>query len=484
MMQVKTPKEIIKEADKLVPLECQKDARLAVATLLSNFLTYLRGLDQGLEPNDMPALSMLLYGDTGTGKSHLFKNLCKACGLQVITLDAANISATGYKGINLDQALASALKTCDSPDSFYNYGGVCIVDEADKMAVTHPGEYVDFNTQFSFLKLMEKDFIFQTADGNIPTNRILFVFTGAFSRLEKALQSKYERSSLGFVSSKQECENEIEYLSLATMDDFEDYGMLPELMGRIGNIFYLPKLTENDYIELIKGDGNSIMKLYSNLLGIHGVEFKITDEACKVISRRAEEKKQGARALSPIIHQILEPAFSEIYDDESITSITIIAEGGEVEIIYGRDGVRQLTEVMTGKENLSSIDLSVKLNKSKSIDILVYEILSYSKLRDKHARDCMHNILRAMLYFLKLELNPDDQNFGSIIKLMNCVDSADPSKTVMDILMEDAYKRKASPQDEIEIMRSSYETYKQNSNPLIEKSIRAELNRMQKELTA
>lgn len=481
-IEFRTPKRILEKSYKLVKLECQEEARVVVASLLSNHLTYLEGLNSGLQPNDFPALSLLLYGGTGTGKSQLFKSLCASCGLQVITLDAANITATGFKGLNLNEALATAIQTCDSPDDFVNKGGVCIIDEIDKMATTNL-EWAESNPQFSLLKLMEKDFTIIVNQKNekeltIPTARILFVFTGAFSRLEESLRAKYQKTSVGFLKEAGTDEEYVDYLSLATTDDFISYGMLPELLGRIGSRCYLPQLTVEDYRQLIKGEGNSIIKLYSNLLGIHGVKLYISDNACIHISNQAKKLKQGARALAPIIHKLLEPAFSEIHNDLSITTVTIKEKDGELALQYGYKGKRHVFMNERNECLDQVIDFSGRLTGTNEIDYLVFTMLECSCICDKKTKECMYNLFKALLYYLKLEVNPEEQNYNSIIKLINCCEADVGEQSVLDVLMGETLKKDKPRTEELKTMQKCYSNYKEGTNRLIEKSIRNEVDRM------
>lgn len=133
----------------------------------------------------------------------------------------------------------------------------------------------------------------------------------------------------------------------------------------------------------------------------------------------------------------------------------------------------------------NKIDISARLKNRWSISRLAYEILSYSNLRGEASRKCFRNILSALLYFSWFELSPEEQTFTSIIKLMDTVDieSKPPSKSVMDILIEEACENERNPKEEVEIMERHYKEYMANSNVYLEKSIRYELRRLRKILS-
>lgn len=470
MVKYLSQKELLNEAyKKLVPLNNQRSTCEAVASLISNHLTYLQGLEQGFKANELPSYSMLLIGRTGCGKSEIFKKIGSVCGLQVATVDATNLSAAGWKGLDLNDAIRNAINLTDNPKAFEHDGGIVIFDEIDKLAYNNPN-YIEGNAQPNFLKLLEKDFVIQanTKESrvvNISTEKMLFVFTGAFSRLGKQLSIKYGKAkSIGFLSEEccDTCQED--YLQSATMKDLEEFGMLGELLGRIGSLQYIPPLTKEDYITLIKGDGNSLLMMYQNMFSIHGVAFSISDEACMLIGEKANEQPSGARSLFPIMREELRNAFSEIDEDYSITSVRLETRGNELQLEYGREGHRKYLNKQENSTDVIYFDMKRRLTSESGIFSLCSELLEKSDIEEGITRVAFFYCMQAVCRYLALETNPEDQCFLSLIKLVKHLEDNESSESVFDILIEEVVMIKNNESDEEAFkrltMKNFYELYK------------------------
>lgn len=446
MINYYTRKELEQRvADTLVMLGNQKDAREQILSLLSNFLTYLKGLDSGFCPSDLPYYSMFLIGSTGCGKSELIKQIAKISGLQTAVIDASSMTAAGFKGVNVANAVKAAIDSTPNPTAFVEEGGVIIFDECDKLACTNPN-YYESNAQANLLKLLERDYVLQvdTKDStpiSIKTERILFVFTGAFSRLEPILKRKHKKNNeIGFLAS--DSATEIDYMKYATIDDLCEFGMLRELVGRIGSLTYIPPLEKSDYVALVKGNGNSMQKLYKNMFRIHGVKFSVTDEACFILGQEAQTLGTGARALQPLFRKYLMTAFIEIDENPDITSVCMTTIDNKIELVYRYDGKRTPSLLAKCDGPSSDYDLSHFLKSETGIFFICNKLVDMSELRSTDEKTAFFYLLQTICRYLSLETNKNDQCYSSLIKLTKCIlKSNTTDESIFEILIKDATEK-------------------------------------------
>lgn len=448
MVNYYTRKELEEKAAKtLVMLNNQRDAREQILSLLSNFLTYLKGLDAGFKPSELPFYSMFLISSTGCGKSELIKQIAGISGLQTAIVDASSMTAAGFKGVNVANAVKAAIDSVPNPNAFVEEGGVIIFDECDKLACTNPS-YYESNPQANLLKLLERDHILQvdTKDSipvSIKTERILFVFTGAFSRLEPVLKRKHQKNKeMGFLASSSNTTPKIDYMKYATLDDLCEFGMLRELIGRIGSLTYIPPLDEADYIKLIKGTGNSMQKIYKNMFKIHGVKFSITDDACTIIGQEAQTLGTGARALQPLLRKYLAAAFNEIDVNPNITTVCMTSVNNKIILNYDTAGIRTHSYIANTNAPATDQDLSHYLKSETGIFFICNKLVEMSQLRSIDEKTAFFYLLQTICRYLSLETNKSDQCYSSLIRLTRCILKSNTiEESVFDILMKDAMEK-------------------------------------------
>ena len=498
MLKYMTPKEIKEKAKKegLIQLESQAETVDAIASVLSKHLLTLEGMKKGMQPDEFPPNSMLVISRTGNGKSELLKRLSKASGLPFAIVDSSSLTAEGFKGINVSQAVHSAIQGYSDPSAFEQLGGVILFDEFDK--ISFDNNHYDVNPQPSFLKLIEKDtplrVDLRSSDvTTINTSKLLFVFAGAFQRLETSLRSKrFRGDGIGFLAK--ETNKATDCLKSVTMSDIAAHGFLSELLGRIGRLQYIPPLSEEDYIALIKGAGNSWQQKYANLFDVCGVKFSVSDAACVAIGRQANEDSLGARSISPILDKLLQPAFSRVCEDPEITSVSVVNGNGGLTVHYKKVGTRGKDIIAEKKTNwITAINesFSSRISNERGIAVLVTELSAKAKLKTDLEETAFRYFLQFILRYLYLECNVDDQVYMSLIKLSKCI-SLDPDEgeSVMDILVSDAVKRrpnrsgdkKSFSQHEYDClnhMQNFYTLFKNVASPTICKRITSELERIE-----
>ncbi|MBO7178858.1 MAG: AAA family ATPase [Clostridia bacterium] len=322
-MKYMSKETLIKKASKkIVPLETQKGTLDILASLISLHLRKLATIELGVDADSLPNTSLLVLARTGCGKSHLIKSLADVAGLNVFTIDSSALSPEGYKGTTLSQLFSLAKHDCPDEEKFNS--SIVIIDEFCKMKF-RAGEIS--NPQFNLLQVIEGKGLScdlgQSRTDFIDTSKMLFIFSGAFDGLEDMIKSRIKgRNTIGFVNNTVN-EEESEYLKYATLDDVKNYGFNAELLGRIGAIHYIPPLSKEDFNLLLQSPKGSYIEKYSHLFKLSNVKLSIDDKACKKIAEMSTKLNTGARAVGTILQNALNPTFSEIDSDPTISSITL-----------------------------------------------------------------------------------------------------------------------------------------------------------------
>jgi ATP-dependent Clp protease ATP-binding subunit ClpX len=318
------PKDLLikKAQNKIVALDTQKETLDKLASLISLHLRKLCAIESGVAPHSLPNNSLLVLARTGCGKSHLIKSLADVAGLNVFTIDSSALSPEGYKGTTLSQLFSLAKQGCSDEEKFNS--SIVIIDEFCKMKF-RSGE--TSNPQFNLLQVIEGKGIASDLGSSrtefIDTSKMLFIFSGAFDGLEDIIKLRIKgKNTIGFVNNTI-TENENEYLKYATLDDVKQYGFNAELLGRIGAIHYIPPLSKEDYTKLLKSPKGSYIEKYSQLFKISDVKLNIDEKACEKIAEISTSLGTGARAVGTVLQNALNPTFSEIDNDTTISKVTL-----------------------------------------------------------------------------------------------------------------------------------------------------------------
>ena len=137
--------------EKIVPIPSQENAQKEVATLIAMHLNNIKAIENGVPRDELPSLTSYILGSTGSGKSHITKNLAKICGLNFEKVDCANITQSGCRGRNLSNALADILS---KNPNWFDEGGIILFDEADKMRYVGDNHYDAYSPQQDFLCML------------------------------------------------------------------------------------------------------------------------------------------------------------------------------------------------------------------------------------------------------------------------------------------------------------------------------------------
>ena len=286
--------------------------------------------------------NILMLGPTGSGKTLLAQTLARMLNVPFAIADATTLTEAGYVGEDVENILLKLIQAADGDVARAEYG-IIYIDEIDKITrkSENPSITRDVSgegVQQALLKIVEGTEAHVPPQGGrkhphqelipINTTNILFICGGAFEGLDKIIEHRTDRKSIGFNSEVTTLsqKNRGTILREALPEDFIKFGMIPEFVGRVPVTVALDALTKEDMVHILTEPKNSIVKQYKKLFELDGVQLSFEKDALEAIAEKTITRKTGARGLRAIMETMMMDTMFEIPSDETIKHCKITKE--------------------------------------------------------------------------------------------------------------------------------------------------------------
>ncbi len=345
---VPSPAKIKTYLDQYVVGQDQAKRKIAVAVY-----NHYKRLEANAKPGEsdveVQKSNVLLIGPTGTGKTLLARTLARFLDVPFVIADATTLTEAGYVGEDVENIVLNLYQASNN-NLERTQRGIVYIDEIDKLSKKSFTSSVSRDVsgegvQQALLKLLEGTVANIQVRGNkrlpnqehvqIDTRDILFIVGGSFEGLERIIEQRVGRRSVGFDREAQvegrtdpdAIEERRNLLQTVNTEDLDKFGLIPEFIGRLPVVAVMDPLAVDDLIHVLTEPKNALVKQYQKLLKFEKVKLRFTDAAIRRIAEKASERKSGARGLRAILEQVM---LGVMYDVPSIENLSEVLVGDDV----------------------------------------------------------------------------------------------------------------------------------------------------------
>jgi ATP-dependent Clp protease ATP-binding subunit ClpX len=320
----------------------QDAAKRKLAVAVYNHYKRLEANSQGDTEVEVKKSNVLLIGPTGTGKTLLAQTLARFLDVPFVIADATTLTEAGYVGEDVENIILQLYQASNN-NLERTQKGIVYLDEVDKIAKKNFSSSVSRDVsgegvQQALLKLLEGTVANIQVKGNkrmpnqetiqIDTTNILFICGGSFEGLDRIVEQRIGRRSVGFARQDpdEKIDRDVDRLTLlgkATTEDLERFGLIPEFIGRIPVLAIMNPLGMEDLVHILTEPKNALLKQYQKLLKFEKVKLRFTDDAVRAIAEIAKDRKAGARGLRATLESVMLDVMFEVPSIEGLTEVVI-----------------------------------------------------------------------------------------------------------------------------------------------------------------
>lgn len=319
----------------------QDGAKRKIAVAVYNHYKRLEAKNKAKEGDvEIRKSNVLLIGSTGTGKTLIASTLARKLGVPFTIADATTLTQAGYVGEDVENIIANLYQAADR-DLERTQRGIVYIDEVDKIArkgaaASMSRDVSGEGVQQALLKILEGTVATVQLRGKggkdavqIDTREILFIVGGSFEGLDRLIEQRIGRRSVGYGREDPTArtpEERRKILHKTTAEDLEQFGLIPEFLGRLPVIAIMNPLETEDLVHILTEPKNALVKQYEKLMRFEKVKLTLTDDAVREIAELASTRGTGARGLRAIMETVMLDLMYDVPSIENISEVVVNAE--------------------------------------------------------------------------------------------------------------------------------------------------------------